>query len=88
MTDRLHLAAEVTRRLNYLQSDTLELARLLRGEILSQGFHETLMAVIRDLQQIADKAKPAADAHQELPGSEPPDGRPKQPRALEPADAA
>lgn len=88
MTDRLHIAAEVTRRLNYIRNDTLELARLLRGETLSPGFHETLTAIIRDLQQVADEAKPSADAQQDRPGSEPHDGGPEQARALEPADAA
>ncbi len=88
MTDRLYIAAEVTRRLDYIRNDTLELARLLRGETLSQEFHETLTAIIRDLQQVADSAMPAATAQQVLPGLEPDDKGGKQPSALEPADAA
>jgi hypothetical protein len=58
MTDRLYIASEVTRRLNYIRHDTLELARLLHGETLSEDFHESLLAVIKDLQRVADAAKP------------------------------
>lgn len=58
MTDRLYIASEVTRRLNYIRHDTLELARLLQGETLSEGFHESLLAAIKDLQRVADAAKP------------------------------
>jgi len=58
MTDRLYIASEVTRRLNYIRHDTLELARLLQGETLSEGFHESLLATIKDLQRVADAAKP------------------------------
>jgi hypothetical protein len=85
MSDRLYLAAEVTRRMNYLRNDTLELARLLRGETLSEGFHESLVAVIRDLQQIAESAKPSAPAG---PKAEAPEQAATQARALERADAA
>jgi hypothetical protein len=60
MTDRLYIAAEVTRRLNYIQRDTWELARLLRGEKLSPGFHESLRAIIDDLERLADAVDPAA----------------------------
>lgn len=61
MSDRLYIAAEVTRRLNYIQRDTWELARLLRGERLSPDFYESLRAVIDDLQRLADAASPSND---------------------------
>jgi hypothetical protein len=90
MNDRLYIAAEVTRRLNYIRHDTRELARLLRGETLSAGFHETLLAVIGDLQKLADAAKP--DSGNEQPLAEP--ATPSEPpnkekaRRLERADVA
>jgi len=62
MTDRLYIASEVTRRLNYIRHDTLELSRLLRGETLSRGFHDSLTSIIRDLQRIADEAEPRGEA--------------------------
>ena len=89
MSDRLYLAAEVTRRMNYLRNDTLELARLLRGETLSEGFHESLVAVIRDLQQIAETAKPpGVERAPAQPGAETAAQTAPQQRALERADAA
>jgi hypothetical protein len=90
MSDRLYIAAEITRRLNYIRHDTLELARLLRGETLSEGFHENLTAMIRDLQQIADKARPVQPAQVAEPQEPtPPRAERDQPeRVLERADAA
>lgn len=67
MTDRLFIASEVTRRLNYIQRDTWELARLLRGERLSAGFHETLRAVIDDLQRLADETDPSMSENAKKP---------------------
>lgn len=67
MTDRLFIASEVTRRLNYIQRDTWELARLLRGERLSAGFHEALRAVIDDLQRLADETDPGKPEQKSAP---------------------
>jgi hypothetical protein len=69
MTDRLYIASEVTRRLNYIQRDTWELARLLRGQRLSPGFHEALSAAIADLQRLADDTKPHAKTAEAQPQS-------------------
>jgi hypothetical protein len=86
MSDRLYLAAEVTRRLNYIRHDTLELARLLRGETLSEGFHETLLATIGELQKLAASARPAESPVE--PEAPVPEQKETQPRVLERADAA
>lgn len=56
--DRLFIATEVTRRMNYIQHDAVELARLLRGERMSAGTHEALMRIIKDLERIAETADP------------------------------
>ncbi len=44
--------------MNYIQRDAVELARLLRGERMSAGAHETLVRIIKDLERIAETASP------------------------------
>ncbi len=57
-SDRLYLASEVTRRLNYIQRDAIELERLLQGEALSDGYRDSLALIIEGLQRVA-AARPA-----------------------------
>ena len=58
MTDRLYIASEISRRLGLIQSDILELKRLLKGETLSEDFHAQFTRAATDLFEIAHKARP------------------------------